>query len=92
MTAFTAGQFTVNLGTGQVSGLTEYVNSDRFSAKLRQIESGQDAVIRHVPAGIPVGQLVAVSLQTDYAAYLGAKELEDVQEQAMVKRIKGNQY
>jgi hypothetical protein len=77
----TVGRFSYDYASGTVSGPADYMR--RYgNARLRNIEQGQDAV---VSMGYRVAQergespdivtLILVSLQTDFAAYLGALTL-----------------
>lgn len=64
-----AGRFTV-YADGAFSGPVDYiaqVNLDTVMASVKLYVNVSDA---------PVGQLVAVALQTDYAAYLGRKDMQ----------------
>jgi hypothetical protein len=69
------GAFSIDLATGTVIGPAAYM-AERGSAKLREIEVGRCPVVNYAPTGTPIGQLVLVSLQTDYAAaWLGQQQL-----------------
>ncbi len=71
-----AGAFSWDPETGQVTGPAAYMQ-ERGSTRLRAIEAGKDVVFNHGAADDrdPVAT-VLVSLQTDYAAWLGARNLE----------------
>ena len=59
--------------TGSISGPAEYVGSPRFAEFKAQVEAGRSAVINCAPPGVPVGRLIEVAFQTDYAGWLGLK-------------------
>jgi hypothetical protein len=67
------GQFVIE--NGVLTGPAQYMH-ERGNSKLAEIESGMDCVfnasLEHSP-DVETGILVA--MQTDYAAWLGAKEL-----------------
>ena len=75
-TANTVGAFTFEGGI--VSGPAAYM-AERGNARLDNILAGGDTVFnagtRFAPQGTSVATLVLVSLQTDYAAWLGAQSL-----------------
>jgi hypothetical protein len=65
------------LEDGVVSGPAEYMR-ERGDARLREIEAGRDSVFN---AGLQFGSpnvetAILVSLQTDYAGWLGQKQME----------------
>jgi hypothetical protein len=74
MQSATAGEFSVNLTTGQITGPQGYLESTSYQETKRKIENGTHVLITRSPSGIPVAQLVAVILQTDYAAWLGMQQ------------------
>ncbi len=61
---------------GVVSGPAEYMR-EQGSAKLRDIEAGNSAVVNYglMHGKGSVEQLVLVALQTDYAGWRGTKSL-----------------
>jgi hypothetical protein len=77
----TVGRFSFDYATGTVSGPADYMRK-QGNARLRSIEQGQDVVVK---MGYQLAQdrgespdiitLILVSLQTDFAAYLGALTL-----------------
>lgn len=76
------GAFTMERGV--VSGPADYMAA-RGNARLRRIEAGQDVVFNYgISRGVSgnVETTVLVSLQTDYAAYLGEQEMLVKQERA----------
>lgn len=73
-TTQTVGRFTIS-STGVVEGPAAYM-AERGTARLRRIEAGTDVVFNY---GLSTGRdpltLALVSLQTDYAAWLGEQEM-----------------
>lgn len=71
------GSFFYNHQTKEISGPADYM-ADRFQDRMEKIYAGRDAVFNYgsanpVQGGPDAVSLVLVSLQTDYAAYLGMK-------------------
>lgn len=77
MSTKTVGRFTFDEETGQVSGPAEYMRT-WGAERIKKIESGQDVVfnfgMRDRPDVDPI-TLILVSLQTDFAAWLGLQTL-----------------
>ena len=70
------GRFTFDDNTGEVTGPKSYLETEAFQQSFDKIQSGRSSVIYLAPAGIPLGQLVATALQTDFAAWLGQERLK----------------
>lgn len=71
----TAGRFTVEMneaGSAEILGPEDYMNSDAYRRFMDRI--GSNPVIIGAPSSIPIVQLIAVALQTDYAAFAGMKQ------------------
>lgn len=68
-----AANFTIK--DGVVTGPADYM-AERGRARIREIEAGRDVVFNMAPSHVTVEQAVIASLQTDYAAWLGAKQAE----------------
>lgn len=92
------GRFVYENGT--VSGPAEYMKERGFD-RLRKIEAGDDVVVRVAMGGEPypgswigrretgcpnVETAVLVSLQTDYAAWAGAKQTQSFLDRAAAVR------
>lgn len=74
------GSFFYNNQTAQISGPAEYMTT-RFQAKMEKIYAGRDTVVNFgLGQGQEIISLIMVSLQTDYAAYLGMKSFSVNQE------------
>lgn len=73
----TVGRFTYDYADGTVSGPADYMRK-QGNARLRNIEKGQDVVVSmgyQQDPSADIITLILVSLQTDFAAYLGALTL-----------------
>jgi hypothetical protein len=72
--SMTAGRFSFDAASGQVSGPAEYMR-ERYDERIQAINAGRDAVAN---MGLAmhgnIVQAVLVSLQTDYAAWAGMRE------------------
>lgn len=66
------GEFTLTAG-GTVTGPAEYMR-ERGSDHLRQIEQGQDVIVNSGYSP-DIETAILVSLQTDYAAWRGARQM-----------------
>lgn len=79
-TARTVGRFTYDPATGMVQGPADYMHGDSYRRRMAAIQAGTDTV-----AGFSYSQnrdvvsAILVSLQTDYAAWLGFQEIEAMQ-------------
>lgn len=72
-TTRTVGSFIYTNETGQISGPADYMNT-RFKDRMTKIYAGQDSVVNYgLSDGREIISLVLVSLQTDYASFLGMK-------------------
>lgn len=75
----TVGQFTFDPETSTVSGPAEYMRSDEYKRCIAEIEVGASAVFR---AGVEYSPSVEVALlvtiQTDYAGWLGMQTFRSV--------------
>lgn len=73
------GAFTFDPATGEVSGPAAYMREQGFD-RLRKIESGHDTVFNFGASGASPSAEVAmlVSLQTDYAGWVGARQFESL--------------
>ena len=68
------GSFTYDLDTGSITGPAEYVR-ERLDAYIAEVARGQNAwLFAFAPAGQRMEQTVLVGIQTDYAAFRGARE------------------
>jgi len=72
------GSFSYDHQTGQIAGPADYMGS-RFQDRMSDIYAGRDAVFNYgsanpVQGGPDAVTLVLVSLQTDYAAFLGMRQ------------------
>ena len=65
-------KFNVNLATGVVTGPADYLASESFRETKRKIENGTHVLIGASPS-TPLGILLAVIFQTDYAAWEGMR-------------------
>jgi hypothetical protein len=73
MAAITVGQFTIE--GNELTGPARYMEECDF-ALLDRIDAGQDTTFNHTAHLSPSAELaVLVRLQTDYAAWLGQREL-----------------
>jgi len=77
----TVGRFTFDYESGTVSGPADYMRK-QGNARLRRIEKGDDVVVsmgyreaRDRGESPDIITLILVSLQTDFAAYMGALTL-----------------
>ncbi len=70
----TVGRFSYNAESGTVSGPADYMNSPQYSERMEKIYAGTCAVFNMNPSP-DVYLRVLVSLQTDYAAFQGMKEM-----------------
>ncbi len=68
------GRFSFDPTTRDISGPADYMNSESFSKRITAIEAGTDMVFNMNPSP-DFGLRVLVSLQTDYAAFQGMKEM-----------------
>lgn len=68
------GRFTFDPTTNEISGPADYMNSESFSRRMKDINTGIDPVFNMNPSP-DMGLKVLVSLQTDYAAFQGMKEM-----------------
>lgn len=67
------GSFFYNNQTAQISGPADYM-TNRFQEKMTKIYAGRDTVVNFgLGQGQEIISLILVSLQTDYAAFLGMK-------------------
>ena len=62
-------------GGATITGPADYMNSERCQKLLDSIEAGTQVLIPAFPPGTPMNTMVEVILQTDYAAFLGMKQL-----------------
>jgi len=70
------GRFEMDTETGSIAGPAEYME-ERGSAKLRAIEAGTDTVFNAGLTRSPdIYTAILVSLQTDFAGWLGQRQLE----------------
>lgn len=76
-TTTTVGRFTYDATTGQIAGPEAYM-AERYAARMAAIYAGRDTVFNMAPAGSNPVVAVLVSLQTDYAAWLGARQLDSM--------------
>ena len=71
----TCGRFSYDPETGAITGPAEYMQSEHYARRMAAITEGRDAV-----AGFGYSQhgnliqAVLVSLQTDYAAWMGMRD------------------
>lgn len=70
----TKTRFKVNLETGVIEGPADYM-AERFDAD--EIMESIKTLSMAAPSHITTEQLVRVALQTDYAAYVGQKQLRN---------------
>ena len=70
-----ATKFRVNVHTGEVVGPAAYLASDHYRCTKRKIEDGTHVLIGAFPPNTPIGTMIEVILQTDYAAWKGARQL-----------------
>ena len=73
----TCGRFSYDPATGAITGPAEYMESEHYARRMAAITEGRDAVTgfgycQHRD----VIKAVLVSLQTDYAAWAGIREIE----------------
>lgn len=72
--SMTAGRFSFDAASGQVSGPAEYMR-ERYDERIQAINAGRDTVAN---MGLAVHgnivQATLVSLQTDYAAWAGMRQ------------------
>lgn len=67
------GSFFYNNQTAQISGPADYMTT-RFQERMTKIYAGKDTVVNYgLSQGQEIISLILVSLQTDYAAFLGMK-------------------
>lgn len=71
------GKFEVTMEgtTVSVLGPESYVKSPAYKKAMAKILAGESAVINMAPPGYSLEHLIALALQTDYAGYLGEKEI-----------------
>lgn len=75
----TAGRFTYDPATQQVAGPAQYVRergSAKLDAMLAGTEAGFNAMLNVAPLGTDTVMIVLVALQTDFAGWMGMKQLE----------------
>jgi hypothetical protein len=70
----TAGRFTVK--DGRVTGPRAYMESEQFRKTAEKIQDGTHCCLGMFPAGQDLDLSVAVIIQTDFAAWLGNREIE----------------
>jgi len=75
-----AGRFTVRIDHAtcgiEIEGPAEYLATDRYARRTAAIEAGTDMLFNMASAqGSPVGVAIAVSLQTDFAAWDGTRRM-----------------
>lgn len=79
MAILTAGRFTYDTATNQVTGPADYMKA-QGSAKLDEILEGRSAGFNAMLTCAPLGSspimIVLVALQTDFAGWLGMKQFE----------------
>ena len=69
------GRFTANIATGVISGPAAYMNSQAYATKIARIMAGEDTVTNMgVCRGGDMYTAMLVSLQTDFAAWLGMRQ------------------
>ncbi len=68
------GSFSYNNETGLISGPADYMTT-RFQDRMSDIYAGRNSVVNYgLSEGQEIISLVLVSLQTDYAAFLGMRQ------------------
>lgn len=78
----TAGRFTFDTETQVLSGPAEYMK-ERGNVRLARILAGQDVLFNTTAYLSPDAETaILVSLQTDYAAYCGEREMAARMERA----------
>jgi hypothetical protein len=77
MSKAVVGKFEVTIEADKVSvlGPESYVKSEHYKKAMAKILAGESAVINMAPPGYSLEHLIALALQTDYAAYLGHLEM-----------------
>jgi len=60
---------------GSISGPLSYLRSESFKRCCDRINDGSHVLLQAGPTDVPPHQLVAVILQTDYAAWAGKQDL-----------------
>ena len=82
----TVGQFTYNFETGQVAGPEAYMRAEGIDL-LRRIEAGSDVVFLMNPYALSHPERsILVSLQTNYAGWIGLQSFNDMRERVAVVR------
>ena len=77
-----AMKFSYDAQTNQISGPAEYMKT-RYAAMMEQIYSGQSVVFNFSQQGCPGSSVVTgvlVALQTDYAGWLGQRQMDAMRE------------
>lgn len=74
-----AGRFRV-FHDGTVEGPADYMRSARAAETWARIENGTHVLIAAAPEGLSLFSLIAVALQTDYAAWAGQRGLDTFRE------------
>lgn len=67
-------QFDENGGV-HIQGPAEYLASEQCKKLLDDLETGNHVMFRAFPPGTPMNVMVEVILQTNYAGYLGMKQM-----------------
>ena len=70
----TVGRFIIG-PRGEITGPADYLASESYQRCKGQIEAGTHVLIGTAPLGTPIPVLLGLILQTDYAAWLGTKQL-----------------
>ena len=60
---------------GDIAAPLSYLRSESFEGCIARINDGSHVLLRLGPTNVPPLQLVAVILQTDYAAWAGKQDL-----------------
>lgn len=62
-------------GGATIKGPADYMASQQYRETMDSIENGTHVLIRAFPPSTPIETMVEVILQTNYAGYLGMKQL-----------------
>ena len=71
----TVGSFTLNISTGDLAGPADYMRSENYRKRIAAIEAGTDTLSTCSFASPDPATAILVSLQTDYAAWRGHRDL-----------------
>ncbi|MBI4178968.1 hypothetical protein HY522_06080 [bacterium] len=62
-------------GGAHIQGPSDYMASEQCKKLLDDLKNGNHTMFRFFPPGTPIATMVEVILQTNYAGYLGMKQL-----------------